>query len=192
MIDPVSAFMMASAAFNGVKQLVKTGREIEDVVGQIGKWYNAASEFQISVNNKRNAKVKIFGGVTQKGSVEDEAFQFVVYQEKLWAQEKELKTLIFYRYGEDAYNRMMAKRTEIAKERAAIERKRGELRAKFWDDVFWSVLMFIAAGMLVFSLWVYFNWMVKQPEPIKLKKSAAIIERRKYYGHEVEIWQTIS
>ena len=192
MIDPVSAFMMASAAFNGVKQLVKTGREIEDVVGQIGKWYNAASEFQVSVNKKKNAPIKIFGGVTQKGSVEDEAFQYVVYQEKLWAQEKELKTLIFYRYGEDAYNRMMAKRTEIAKERAAIEKKRGDMKAKFWDDVFFSVLMFMAAGLLVFGLWVYFNWTIKQPEPIKLKKSAAIIERREYYGYEVEIWQTIS
>jgi len=190
-IDPVSAFMMASAAFNGVKQLVKTGRELEDVVGQIGKWYNAAADFQKSANEKKNAKPKLFG-VTEQGSVEEEALTFIAYQEKIWQQEKELKTLIYYRYGEDAYNRMMAKRTEIAKERAAVEKKRSEMRAKFWDDVFWSIVIFIFVGLTVFGGWVYFNWMVKQPEPIKLKKNAEIIDRRKYYGHEVQIWQAIS
>lgn len=192
MIDPVSAFMMASAAFNGVKQLVKTGREIEDVVGQIGKWYGAAADFQKAANSKKNVKPKLFGGVTQQGSVEEEALTFVVYQEKIWQQEKELKTLIYYRYGEDAFNRMMAKRTEIAKDREKAEKTRREALAKFWDDVIWSVVIFIMVCMLVFGGYVYFNWMVKQPEPIKIKKKAEIIDRRKYYGHEVERWQTIS
>jgi hypothetical protein len=191
MIDPVSAFMMASAAFNGVKQLVKTGREIEDVVGQIGKWYNAAADFQKSANSKKNVKPKLFG-VTQQGSIEEEALTFVVYQEKIWQQEKELKTLIYYRYGEDAFNRMMAKRTEIAKEREKAEKERRAALAKFWDDVIWSVVIFIFVGLVVFGGYAYFNWMVKQPEPIKIKKKAEIIDRRKYYGHEVQIWQTIS
>ena len=192
MIDPVSAFMMASAAFNGVKQLVKTGREIEDVVGQIGKWYGAAADFQKAANGKKNVKPKLFGGVTQQGSVEEEALTFVVYQEKIWQQEKELKTLIYYRYGEDAFNRMMAKRTEIAKEREKVEKERRDALAKFWDDVIWSVVIFIMVSMLVFGGYVYFNWVIKQPEPIKIKKKAEIIDRRKYYGHEVELWQTIS
>jgi hypothetical protein len=191
MIDPVSAFMMASAAFNGVKQLVKTGREIEDVVGQIGKWYGAAADFQKAANGKKNVKPKLFG-VTQQGSVEEEALTFVVYQEKIWQQEKELKTLIYYRYGEDAFNRMMAKRTEIAKEREKVEKERRAALAKFWDDVIWSVVIFILVSMMVFGGYVYFNWVVKQPEPIKIKKKAEIIDRRKYYGYEVELWQTIS
>jgi hypothetical protein len=192
MIDPVSAFMMASAAFNGVKQLVKTGREIEDVVGQIGKWYGAAADFQKAANGKKNVKPKLFGGVTQQGSIEEEALTFVVYQEKIWQQEKELKPLIYYRYGEDAFNRMMAKRTEIAKEREKVEKERRDALAKFWDDVIWSVVIFIMVSMLVFGGYVYFNWVIKQPEPIKIKKKAEIIDRRKYYGHEVELWQTIS
>lgn len=191
MIDPVSAFMMASAAFNGVKQLVKTGREIEDVVGQIGKWYNAAADFQKAANGRKSAKPKLFG-VTQQGSVEEEALTFVVYQEKIWQQEKELKTLIYYRYGEDAYNRMMAKRTEIAKEREKVEKERRDALAKFWDDVIWSIVIFVFVGLIVFGGYAYFKWMVKQPEPIKLQKKAEIIDRRKYYGHEVQLWQTIS
>ena len=43
-MDPISIFMAASAAFNTVKKLVEAGREIEDVLGQIGVWMGKATE----------------------------------------------------------------------------------------------------------------------------------------------------
>ena len=43
MIDPVSAFALASGAFNMAKKLVETGREIEDVAGYLGKFFDGAS-----------------------------------------------------------------------------------------------------------------------------------------------------
>ena len=42
MIDPVTAFAAANAAFKGVKMLVGAGREIQDVSKQLGSWYCAA------------------------------------------------------------------------------------------------------------------------------------------------------
>ena len=44
MIDPITAFAAANAAFKGVKALVGAGRELQDVSQQLGKWYNAVSD----------------------------------------------------------------------------------------------------------------------------------------------------
>lgn len=51
-MDPISIFMAASAAFNTVKKLVEAGREIEDVLGQIGVWMGKASELA-ELDNKK-------------------------------------------------------------------------------------------------------------------------------------------
>jgi hypothetical protein len=45
MLDPVSAVMAATAAYNGVKKLIETGRELEDIAGTLGKWYTAVADF---------------------------------------------------------------------------------------------------------------------------------------------------
>ena len=39
MIDPITAISAATAAYSGVKKLVYAGRELEDIAGQLGKWY---------------------------------------------------------------------------------------------------------------------------------------------------------
>ena len=38
MIDPVTAFTVATTAFNAIKKAVEVGREVEDVAGYIGKF----------------------------------------------------------------------------------------------------------------------------------------------------------
>ena len=48
MIDPITAFAAASAAFKGIKTLVSAGREVEDVTRQIGKWFGAVSDSQVA------------------------------------------------------------------------------------------------------------------------------------------------
>jgi hypothetical protein len=40
----LAAVSAANAAFGAVKKLVATGREIQDVAGQIGKWYGAGAD----------------------------------------------------------------------------------------------------------------------------------------------------
>ena len=38
MIDPITAVAMATSAFKTVQKMVSMGREIEDTLGQVGKW----------------------------------------------------------------------------------------------------------------------------------------------------------
>ena len=45
-MDPITLLAAASTAFNGVKKLIEHGREIEDVLSQLGKWATATSDLQ--------------------------------------------------------------------------------------------------------------------------------------------------
>ena len=46
LIDPITAFGVATTAFKGIKALVHSGREVEDVTSQIGKWFGAVADYQ--------------------------------------------------------------------------------------------------------------------------------------------------
>ena len=85
MIDPITAISAATAAYNGVKKLVYAGRELEDVVGQLGKWYGAAADISRAETQRKNPPIftKLFNG----GSVEEEALAIIVQKKKLAEQE---------------------------------------------------------------------------------------------------------
>jgi hypothetical protein len=80
MIDPITAISAATAAFNGVKKLVAAGREIEDVVGQLGKWYGAAADLSRAESQRKNPPIftKLFSG----GSVEQEALEILIHKKE--------------------------------------------------------------------------------------------------------------
>ena len=55
MIDPITAFGVATTAFKGIKALVHAGREVEDVTSQIGKWFGAVADYQHAATEKKKA-----------------------------------------------------------------------------------------------------------------------------------------
>ena len=54
MIDPITAFAAANAAFKGVKMLVGAGREIQDVSQQLGAWYGAVADITRAESQRKN------------------------------------------------------------------------------------------------------------------------------------------
>ena len=54
MIDPVTAFAAANAAFKGVKALVGAGREMQDVSKQLGSWYSAVADISKAETQRKN------------------------------------------------------------------------------------------------------------------------------------------
>ena len=101
MIDPVTAFAAANAAFKGVKMLVGAGREIQDV----------SKQTQGSDN------------------IEQQAMDIVIRKKTLLEKEKEIKFMLDYRFGLGTYDEMLGMRRKIRKERedtvyAAMEAKR--------------------------------------------------------------------
>ena len=146
MIDPVTAITAATAAFNGVKKLVNAGREIEDVVGQLGKWYGAAADLNRAESQRKNPP--IFTKLFSSGSVEQEALQILVHKKKLEEQEKELEAILNYRFGFGTWKEMIELRRKIRKEREETLYKQQERREAFFEVVFTLGLIGLLIALL--------------------------------------------
>jgi hypothetical protein len=128
MIDPVTAFAAANAAFKGVKMLVGAGREMQDVSKQLGQWYCAVAD--ISRAETQRKQPTWLDKVSQGSeNIEQQAMDIVVRKKTLIEKEKEIKFMLDFRFGPGTYDEMLNMRRQIRKEREetvyrAMESKR--------------------------------------------------------------------
>ena len=139
MIDPVSAFALATGAFNMIKKAVEAGREIEDCVGYFGKFFQGVRDINKAEEEAKNPP--LFRKLLSGGSVEEEAFQAVVHRQKVQQMENELRELITYRYGVETYREMIQMRRTIKEERERTVYKQQERRKAFlWNGLALAIL----------------------------------------------------
>ena len=159
MIDPITAFTMAPAAFNTVKKFVEVGRELEDTVGQLGKWYGAVSDFRRAEQDNKNPP--LFKKLFNSGSIEEEALAIMMHNKKIQEQEYELKMMLNLRYGPNTWEQMMQLRRKIAKERQETVYRQQEMRKALIDGVLTVALALVGmaiVGGMVYSVGLYKEW----------------------------------
>lgn len=149
MLDPVTAFTVATTAFGTIKKLVEAGREVEDVAGQIGKWFGAVSDFHTHANRKAAERPSVFRKLLHDGSVEQQALDMAMKREALRKQEYQLKLLIIGHYGEVVYNEMMQDRIRIRRQREKAEREHEMRRAEFQANVFYATAIAVCLAALI-------------------------------------------
>tara|TARA_B000000441_G_scaffold129437_1_gene111276 strand:- start:653 stop:1099 length:447 start_codon:yes stop_codon:yes gene_type:complete len=139
MVDPISAFGMATAAFNAIKKGFEVGRDVESMYGDIGRWMTSCETV-----NKEAKKAKTSGM-----SVEEEALEVFAHKKKIQAMEQELRTFVNMSHGPNAWNEVLRIQAEIRK-----KRKEAILAAKKKQEemIMWTM---IGLGSLC-SLWVVF------------------------------------
>lgn len=127
MLDPVSALAIATSAYNVIKRGIEMGRELEDMGGQLGTWFGAVADVK---NAEEEAKdPPLFKKLLSSGSVEQQALQALVARKKIEQQERELRELIVYKWGADAYVEMLRDRAKIKDTRTkALENQRRKRR----------------------------------------------------------------
>ena len=152
MIDPITAITAATAAYNGVKKLVYAGRELEDVVGQLGKWYGAAADISRAETQRKNPP--IFTKLFNSGSVEEEALSIIVHKKKLAEQEKELQEMLNVRFGYGTWKEMIELRRQIRKEREETLYKQQERKAAFLEGLMLTGLLIMLAAIVGGSIWL--------------------------------------
>ena len=144
-MDPVSLFMAATAAFNTVKKLVEAGREVEDVLGQIGTWMGKVSELQAADNKKPSIFKRIGGGK----SVEQEAMEQLQRREAVRKQHLEMMSMVKLRYGPQAFDELMQMQRQIKLKR---ERELIHQAQRRKDVVMYCILaVVLAAG--IWAIW---------------------------------------
>ena len=144
-MDPVSLFMAATAAFNTVKKLVEAGREVEDVLGQIGTWMGKVSELQAADNKKPSIFKRIGGGK----SVEQEAMEQLQRREAVRKQHLEMMSMVKLRYGPQAFDELMQMQRQIKlkRERELIH------QAQRRKDVVMYCLLAVVLAAGIWAIW---------------------------------------
>ena len=146
MIDPISAITMATSAYNMVTKMVAAGREFEDTAQQLGKWYSAVSDFRFGQQQAKNPP--LFKRLVSSKSIEEEALTLLVHEKKLAEQEKDLKTLLMWRYGANAWDELVQMRRKIAKQRQDTIYRQAELRRDLLNTVVVLLLIVISVGVI--------------------------------------------
>lgn len=145
-MDPITAITTATAAFNTVKKMVELGRDVEDTLGQVGKWYGAISDLNEAERNAKNPP--LFKKIVASKSVEEEAMNVYAAQKKARQQEKELRELLMYSYGPQGYQELVDLRRRIKDQRE----KTVYAQARKRKDAFWmtlqSGLVLLLSGVL--------------------------------------------
>ena len=151
MIDPITALAAATTAFKAVQSLVNTGRELEDVAGQLGKWFTAVSDIREAEAQAKNPP--LFKKLVFSQSVEEEALNALIAKKKAEEQETQIREMIMYRYGMDALREMYAMRRQIKEAREKAVYRRQQLLKNIQDGIIITLLL--ATGIGAIWLFIY-------------------------------------
>ena len=147
MIDPLTAFAAATAAFKGVKALVGAGRELQDVSQQLGKWYGAVADITRAESQRKKPTWldKVSHGVD---NIEQEAMDIVVRKKTLMEKEKEIRFMLDFRFGVGTYDEMLGMRRKIRKEREETVYKAMEAKRQIQNNMAIGTLSILIIGAL--------------------------------------------
>lgn len=153
-MDPITIISGATVAFNTVKKMIEAGRELEDVAGQLGQWFTAASDFYNLEDQKKNPP--LFKKIAHGKSVEQEALDMLIHKKKLQEQESQLREMILYRYGTREYSEMMQFRKQIREERDKAVYAQQRRKKKLLDGIIIILVIGASLGALISAV----SWML--------------------------------
>ena len=140
-------------AFTAVKSGIKAGRELQDMVGELGKLWGGLDTARAShVNKRTKANQNAFI------SVEEEALKTFADKRKADEIEKELHQFIIYTLGAEAWNELLALRGKIRKERQEAAREAAKRLRKQQEIA--AVLFTFVIG--VGALWAAVYYLIIQ------------------------------
>ena len=84
-------------------------------MGQMGKWYTAVSDFR--KGQQMQKKPPLFKKMFAAGSVEEEALALLIHEKKIMEMEKELQTLLNYRFGFGTWDELKEMQRKIRAQR---------------------------------------------------------------------------
>lgn len=149
MIDPITAFATAKAAFAGVQRLVNGGQEIQDVLGQLARWAQAAEDLKAWCGME--SKPSIFKKLTFQNDTAH-ALQVLQYRTAIANQEKELREFLIYQGAANAWDDFVQIRRDIKRKREATVYEQMRRRKAFMEMALAGAM--IVAGSLIIGFMV--------------------------------------
>ena len=153
MIDPITAVATATAAFNTIKKGFSIGRDVETMAGDLGRWMGAVSD--IKKAEELNKKPPLFKKLFAAGSVEEEALQIFMAKKKAQDMREELRNLISFTRGPNAWNELLKTEADIRKKRQAAIYAQEE-RRRFWLEMSaLAIAVIVCFSFVAWIIWLY-------------------------------------
>ncbi len=114
-MDPVSAFAVASSAYKIICKGFETGRSIDAMTSDLGRWMGAISDVKHA--HTMAQKPSIFKKVFAGSSIEKEALDAFAFKKKAEEMEDQLRTHINLVYGPNSWSELLKLQAKIRKDR---------------------------------------------------------------------------
>lgn len=119
-MDPLTAFAAAQAAVAGIQKAIKLGKDINGLVGEFGKFFDARDTVQKAAND-----------VNKSGKSDtSRAMEIVMQANQLREAEEQLKHMLVYGGYPELWNQMLIERMKIKQAREKAERESRIARKK--------------------------------------------------------------
>ena len=149
MVEVAMALSVARSAFAGIKKAVELGREVEDVAGYFGKFFDAKDQLAEASQYEKNTPIvkKLFSG----SSVEAQALEITAAKHKMATLEKELREYLLYTGQVGFYEDMMKERRLIRAARLRAAARKAENK-RLMVDIIALIIGTIISSAIVFGL----------------------------------------
>jgi hypothetical protein len=154
-MDPITLMAAASAAFNGVKQLIDHGREIEDVFSQLGKWASYTSDLQ-EWCRQEETKPSIFKKLSFNDNT-TEALNVMSVRMKLAQQETEIREMFQWYGPPGAYEEFIAERRRIKAHREKMIYEQARRRKEFLYIILNTTLIAVCVSVIGWMGWIVYE-----------------------------------
>lgn len=155
MFDPVSigmAISVGSKAFSMLKQGIAAGREIQDMASQLSEWGKAVSDIAYAAersNEPPGVFKTLFGGGNQKSAID-----IFAAQKQCEQQRKELRQLISYSYGNDAWLEFQAIERRVREQQRQQVYRRREIIESIVEFFLWFGIVLLT--VMISGVGLYF------------------------------------
>jgi hypothetical protein len=141
---------MTQTTFKGLQVLVSKGAEIEHVAQKLGHWYTLVSDINQAEREAENPPLfkKMFDG----SSVEEQALNAVIAKKKIEEQNRQIRELIMYAYGEETYREMLQMRKDIRAKREKMIYKQRRRQRRMLDVSALVMALIFSGGVIYFTL----------------------------------------
>lgn len=150
MIDPVSAFAIATSAYKALERGVGAARNLESMASDLSRWMSAVSDIDRAHHEAKNPPLfkKLFAGA----SVEKEALDLFIQKKQLEEQRDNLRRLIGSMLGPQAWQELIQMEKDIRQQRKETLYKQREMRKHFIEAIAATFLGVIVIAFLAFIL----------------------------------------
>jgi hypothetical protein len=152
MIDPVSAIGMATAAYNGIKKAIETGKEISEMGSTLNQWATSLSDLDFAHKQTQNPPFfkKMFGA----SDIEQRALEVWGQKQRAKEMREELRSYISLYYGPSAWDEIVRIESKMRKERKEAIYEAEERKQKMLE-LLAGIGLSIVAALILFVIFYF-------------------------------------